>query len=228
MPHLHRSQIAPPARRRRTFLSREEIIVAAATILNRDGYDAVNMRSIGAELGVQAAALYRYVASREQLDDLLFDHLMAGCTPVVAGRDWREDLRSITGAWRARLLDRRDITRIALGQISIGPNVAPLMEACLSALRRSGLNDDGVLDPYETCILFVHGLARSEAIQRGLTKRGGDAQPRDEALEAENCGSYPTLVALASRLAVPTDFDAAFAFGMDALIAGIERRALIV
>src|SRR5579863_6258354 len=94
-----RVQTATAERRRRSFLSRDEIVAAAAAILERDGYDALTMRAIAAELGVQAAALYRHVAGREALDDLLFDHLMADCTPAVDGRDWREDVRSIAAAW---------------------------------------------------------------------------------------------------------------------------------
>src|SRR5579863_3516335 len=148
-----RAQTAAAERRRRTFLSRDEIVEAAAAILERDGYDALTMRAIAAELGVQAAALYRHIAGRDQLDDLVFDHLMAGCTPDIAGHDWREDLRTIATAWRARLIGRRDATRIAVSLVSVGPNVAPLMAATLGALRRSGLSDDDVAMTYDACLL---------------------------------------------------------------------------
>jgi AcrR family transcriptional regulator len=114
---LHfRSNFGPAARARERFLTRVEIIEAAAGILERDGYDALSMRSIAEELGVKATALYRYVGNRRDLDDILFDHLMADCAPAVEGEDWRDDLRRIATAWRARLIGKRDATRIALEQ----------------------------------------------------------------------------------------------------------------
>jgi AcrR family transcriptional regulator len=42
---------------------------AALTLMARHGYDAVTMRRLAAEVGVQAAALYRYFPTKE---DLLF------------------------------------------------------------------------------------------------------------------------------------------------------------
>ncbi|MFI4973155.1 MAG: TetR/AcrR family transcriptional regulator [Caulobacterales bacterium] len=217
-----RSGPEPAARRRRQFLSREEIIEAAAAILERDGYDALNMRAIAAELGVRAAALYRYVQSREELDDILFDHLMAGCTPALQGKDWREDLRAIAQAWRERLVSRRDATRIALGQISIGPNLLPLMEATLGVLRGAGLGDEALVEAYRTLTLFVHSFASSEAAYRSLQARDGGV--RFSPAQPEWVAPYPLVSAVAERLSRPADFDKHFAFALDALIAGIERR----
>src|SRR5689334_14647586 len=111
-----RSTASQPARRRAAFLTQDEIVNTAARVLERDGFDALNMRSVAAELGVQAAALYRHVSGRAELVDLLFDHLMADCVPKVRGKDWREDLALVASAWRRRLVSRRDATRIALGQ----------------------------------------------------------------------------------------------------------------
>ncbi|HXQ09745.1 MAG TPA: TetR/AcrR family transcriptional regulator C-terminal domain-containing protein [Caulobacteraceae bacterium] len=219
-----RAQNATAERRRRAFLSRDEIVGAAAGILERDGYDALTMRAVAAELGVQAAALYRHIAGRDELDDLLFDHLMADCAPVIAGRDWREDMRTVAAAWRARLVGKRDATRIALSLVSVGPNVAPLMEAMLGALRRSGVSDDDVAMAYDACILFVHSLASSEAVFRALASRP-EGPPRHTPMSPEWASAYPTIVALADRLFAVPDFDAQFAFGLGALVAAIERRA---
>jgi TetR/AcrR family tetracycline transcriptional repressor len=210
---------AQPNRRRKSFLTQAEIIAVAADILNRDGFDALHMRSVAAELGVQAAALYRHVSGRAELVDLLFDHLMADCAPKVGGKDWRDDLAAVASAWRRRLVTCRDATRIALGQVSIGPNVAPLMEAALDALRRSGLCDRDVVEAFEAYLVFVHGFASEEASHRDLAP---DA--RMASLRPEWASSYPALSKLAKALSAPPDFDAHFGFALEALIAGIEHR----
>ena len=60
---------------------------AAARLIARHGYDAVSMRQLAAEVGVQAAALYRYFPTKE---DLLFTLM-------------REHMDGLTASWeRAR------------------------------------------------------------------------------------------------------------------------------
>lgn len=205
-------------------MSADAIVQAAATVLARDGYDALNMRSIAAELDVQPPALYRHVQSRDAVDDLLFDHLMADCAPALTGRDWRADVRAVSQAWRRRLTTTRDATRIALGQVSIGPNLAPLMECALGALRASGLSDGQLIEAYQACVVMVHGFAAAEASYRDLATRADGSGLRSAPLKPEWVAAYPTLTALAERLAAPPDFEARFDFALDALIAGIEQR----
>jgi len=219
-----RPAASAPARRRAAFLTRAEIVAAAAVVLEREGYDALNMRAVAAELRVQAAALYRHVASRAELDDLLFDHLMADCTPQLQGLDWRVDVAAIADAWRSRLLARRDATRIALGQVSVGPNLAPLMDAALDALGRSGLGDADIVEAYQAWVIFVHGFASAEASHRDLAARPQGEGLRIAPLRPEWAKAYPALWRLADAISAPAGFEAPFAFGLDALIAGIERR----
>ncbi len=58
---------------------------AAAALVARHGYGAVSMRQLAAEVGVQAAALYRYFPTKE---DLLFTLM-------------REHMEGLIASWRA-------------------------------------------------------------------------------------------------------------------------------
>ncbi|MGP2491806.1 TetR/AcrR family transcriptional regulator [Mesorhizobium sp. PUT5] len=58
---------------------------AAAALIARYGYEAVSMRRLGTEVGVQAAALYRYFPTKE---DLLFSLM-------------NEHMKGLLGAWQA-------------------------------------------------------------------------------------------------------------------------------
>src|ERR1700752_4156437 len=58
---------------------------AAANLIARFGYEAVSMRRLAAEVGVQAAALYRYFPTKE---DLLFTLM-------------REHMETLIEAWNA-------------------------------------------------------------------------------------------------------------------------------
>ncbi|SFI64220.1 TetR/AcrR family transcriptional regulator [Aerobium aerolatum] len=60
--------------------TRSAIRDAATGLFARHGYDAVSIRQIAAEVGVQAAALYRYFATKE---DLLFDLMQSHMDALI-------------------------------------------------------------------------------------------------------------------------------------------------
>ena len=57
------------------------IRAAAVGLIARHGYDAVSMRQLGEEVGVQAAALYRYFPTKE---DLLFTLMREHMVDLIA------------------------------------------------------------------------------------------------------------------------------------------------
>src|SRR4029434_4773606 len=70
------SSAAVPAPSGRRPLGRELILREAVHFIDQRGQDRLTMRRLGAELGVEAMALYRYVPGREQLLDGVVDYVM--------------------------------------------------------------------------------------------------------------------------------------------------------
>ena len=70
---------------------------AAVNLIARYGYEAVSMRQLAAEVGVQAAALYRYFPTKE---DLLFTLMREHMEGLIAA--W-EDTRPVIAAPAERL-----------------------------------------------------------------------------------------------------------------------------
>src|SRR5690606_28180815 len=56
-------------------LSRERVLAAALRLVDDEGLSALSMRRLGAELSVEAMALYRYAASKDALLDGLVEAL---------------------------------------------------------------------------------------------------------------------------------------------------------
>ncbi|MDQ6436948.1 TetR/AcrR family transcriptional regulator [Mesorhizobium sp. LHD-90] len=65
---------------------------AAAALIARHGYEAVSMRQLAAEVGVQAAALYRYFPTKEDMLFTLMREHMEGLTA-----SWEEARRPAAG-----------------------------------------------------------------------------------------------------------------------------------
>jgi AcrR family transcriptional regulator len=173
---------------------------AALRLFARDGYAAVSMRQIAAEVGVQAGALYLYTPDKETLlFDLLkghMDDLLAAWDAAPKGRDALARLDAFTRFHIRFTLDRPDAVFLSYMELR---NLAPENFATIEALRRryedrleTILRDgqrDGVLEVPDTklatlaLIAMLTGvgtwfredgrlaLARVEEIYRDMVRR---------------------------------------------------------
>jgi len=62
-----------PQRRQKEQLTRERIVAEALRLLDEEGMEALSMRSLGQRLGAGATSLYRHVASKDELIELVAD-----------------------------------------------------------------------------------------------------------------------------------------------------------
>ena len=123
-------------------LSREQITTAAVTLADTQGIEAVSMRAMAAELGVGAASLYRYVARKDELIDLMVDAVMGSDLQFEVRGDWREDLRSFAHGLRAMTLRHPWMAVPSAGLRNFVPNTARCYEQVLSAIDGLGLEID--------------------------------------------------------------------------------------
>jgi hypothetical protein len=70
----------------------------------------------------------------------------------------------------------------------------------------------------------VHSFARSEAAYREMTSRPESAAALAAPPQPGWAEAYPLVFAFREEMLAPPDFDYRFAFGLDTLLAGIERR----
>lgn len=90
---------------------------AAAGLIAHHGYEAVTMRRLASEVGVQPAALYRYFATKE---DLLFDLMLGHMTALLeswerarpAGDDPGENLAAFVRNHIRFHIERRHSTHV--------------------------------------------------------------------------------------------------------------------
>src|SRR6266702_1959887 len=88
-----------PARRRDPG-RKERILVAAAALGARRGFDAISMADIGAEAGIVGSGIYRHFDSKTAIlvamADRVMDRLMARAAEIIAaGLDERQSLSSL-------------------------------------------------------------------------------------------------------------------------------------
>jgi TetR/AcrR family tetracycline transcriptional repressor len=208
---------------RRPLLTREAVVDAAARVLQRDGYGGLTMRAIADDLGVQAPALYWYVANKEMLESLVYDHLMSGFVVELAGADWRENIRQAAQQLRQYMRGKRDIISITPRDFSLGPNSMAQLEGGLTILLAGGLSPRDAAYGFNMLFNYVTNWVEGE----GRPDAGEVSPPRIaaelDAPDGVDAALYPSVAALAGDLAA-YDADGRFAFGLECMIAGLERR----
>ncbi|MFG2309883.1 TetR/AcrR family transcriptional regulator C-terminal domain-containing protein [Streptomyces sp. NPDC048566] len=72
-------------------LSRERVLASALEVVDRDGLSGLSMRRLGAELGVEAMALYRYASGKDALLDGLVEAFCQELETELAGTQARPE-----------------------------------------------------------------------------------------------------------------------------------------
>src|SRR3990170_6747539 len=95
-------------KRRRDPLTRERIVRAALQLMDQEGLEAVTMRRIGRELGVEAMSLYNHVKDKEDILDGICEHVLAQFR-VADVEDWAEAARLGAREYRRLLRDHPNV-----------------------------------------------------------------------------------------------------------------------
>jgi TetR/AcrR family transcriptional regulator, tetracycline repressor protein len=198
-------------------ITRAEVVEAAAAVLDRDGYDGLTMRSVAAEIGVQAASLYWHVKSKEDLSLLLFDHLIDNLDYGAPTGDWRADLRRMAQRLRERLVGARDITRLFPEDYASGPRAIRPLELGLGLLRQAGLPPDEALHAYGAALAYIVGWSRFEVTRRANREFVATTS-------ASDLGSLPNVTWALGGGGIDPDYDRGFEYGIGLLLAGLEQR----
>jgi AcrR family transcriptional regulator len=213
-------------------------------IADREGFDAVSMRRVAAELDAGTMSLYHYIRTKDDLIALMDDTLMAESL-VPAGElpgGWREALTLISRRTR-EVLVRHPWALTALQESQLGPNAMRHFEQSLAAIAEADLDPAqrfellGLVDDY----VFGNTLHTAESLKRGAiavtdpemvraAMEFGLAQlrtgefPYTAALVA---GRNPDEIASASSDAIPLDsqrLDEQFERGLQTVLDAVAIR----
>jgi AcrR family transcriptional regulator len=209
----------------RTPLSRDRVLRAALDLADRDGFEACTMRKLGAQLGVEAMSLYRYVASKEDLLSGLVDLVFAEVEVDEPGTtEWRTAMRDRARSHRAAMRRHPWAIGFMEGRMQPGPASLRVHDATLGILRAAGFPFRAAVHANSVLDAYVYGFALQE---RGLPAQADGATAevmREQARHVPEMRDFPYLVEAMGEFAdVGYDYDAEFAFGLELILDGIGR-----
>ncbi|HYE94473.1 MAG TPA: TetR/AcrR family transcriptional regulator, partial [Terriglobales bacterium] len=207
--------------RAREALSRQRIVDAALQLVEREGVEALSMRGLGAELGVDPMAVYHYFRGKDEVVSAVAAAVFARMKAPTPSAPWQVRVREDA-------LHYRDLAcaypRLMIHLVMHPPGavdaVLPGLELLYEALAESGLPPRGVARAADLMIDLVNGHALAAAAGRTRRGRVHYAQVLAE-LPPE---TYPSIRAVLRDL---TDDDSKLDLEseLDFVIAGIEAMA---
>jgi AcrR family transcriptional regulator len=218
---------AEPSDERRAPLSRERVLRAAIALADAAGVEALSMRKLAKELGVEAMSLYNHVANKDDILDGIVDMVFGEIEPPSTEVDWK-------AAMRQRAISTREALRRhpwAIGLMEARPKPGPanvqLHEAVLKCLREAGFSLPATVHAYSVQDSYIYGFALQEnALPAALDTPEGGAEVAARVLAATpGADELPySFEMVAGHIATSGyNFTEEFEFGLDLILDGLER-----
>jgi AcrR family transcriptional regulator len=221
-----RGRVEAPDKPHRDRVTRARVIEAALGIMDAEGLEAVTMRRIGRELGVEAMSLYNHVRDKEDILDGISQAVMSQFVIPEPSGDWARDVVAMAREWRRLLGLHPGVMQLLAerhkpleGMESYRP-----MDAALDSLARAGLSDREAAQAFNAFGGYIMGFVMME---QGLMP-GRDEHVHDQHYEGvvealREAGLERLCVCFQYFAECPTDEQ--FEFGLDLMVRGLEAKA---
>ncbi|MFG2291177.1 TetR/AcrR family transcriptional regulator C-terminal domain-containing protein [Streptomyces sp. NPDC048595] len=219
----------------RDTLTADRIVQAAIELLDDEGLDGLNMRSLAKRLDSAATAVYWHIKTKDELVRLAADAIWDEIAqPDLNTTHWRT-AATVQATGMHAMLTRHPWLGQAFGShLMHGPGKARHDDLSLGIYERAGFSAADADRAAATVLLFTLGSALGPAahvsLNRRLSKNGQDAEQlmtQAMARATETAQEFPRLRA---RLGTPAAAhytaapDNTFAFGLQAILDGFEAR----
>ncbi len=201
------------------------MLEAAIRVADRGGAEAITMRRVAQELGVEAMSLYHHVPNKDAILDGVVDAVFAAIElPRPGDGDWRAAIRARAGSARA-VLSRHSW---ALGLIDSrrrpGPATLRHHDAVLGVLREAGFSLPMAAHAVSLVDSYVGGFVLQEA-NLPLSTPAEVEDVAGDILEHLPDG-LPYLREMITGHALRPGYDYAeeFGYGLDLILDALEAR----
>jgi len=219
----------------RDTLTADRIVRAAIELLDDEGLDGLNMRSLAKRLGSAATAVYWHIKTKDDLVRLASDAIWHEAElPDLDATNWRTAATAHASGMHAMLTRHPWLVQAFSSHLLHGPGQARHNDLSLGIYEKAGFAAADADRAAAAVFTFVLGSALGPAAQvslnRRLSKNGTDAEQlmADAMTRAtETAIQFPRLRERLGTTAA-TEYaeapDNTFAFGLQSLLDGFEAR----
>jgi AcrR family transcriptional regulator len=205
----------------RSPLSRERVLLSGIDLADANGLEALTMRRLAQELGVEAMTLYYYVTKKDDLLSGMVDIVLNRFAMPSPADEWKSALRATAISAHDGLVAHRWAANL-LFTSEVRPGRLRYMEGILGCLRDAGFSAEMTHHAYHALDSHILGFT---LWQVGITAASEDLPDLAAGfLQALPADRYPRLAEHVEwHVAdVPQD-KSEFEFGLDLILDGLER-----
>lgn len=203
---------------KRRPLDRRWILETAVRFVDREGLEALSMRKLGAELGVEAMSLYNHVPNKEALLDGMVEVILGELKVPPVGEDWEERVREAYRAFRRLAHEHPNVFPLLVIRPPDTMDGVWLVEEFLKTLGEAGFQPETALHAFRALSSYATGYAMAEI--RGFAMELAEAHLGARSLSA---AEFPHISELDDYLE-DVDRDAEFEFGLDLILSGLRLK----
>lgn len=207
----------------RPGLSRDRVIEAAAAVADRSGLAGVTMRSVGAELGVEAMSLYHHVRGKDDLIDGLADWVFALIAVPRPGGEWRSEMVLRAASARAALSAHPWGLGMIESRRAAGDALLRHHDAVLGCLREGGFPVALAAHAFSAIDSYTYGFVLTEVNLPFEPGESADEFVTELSLPTQR---YPYLAEMIADQVVGRDYAYAdeFTYGLDLILDALAAR----
>ncbi len=215
-------------------LSRSRVLEAAIDLADREGIEALTMRRLGQDLGVEAMSLYNHVANKEDLLDGVVERLVveighrtADIEPPADPDDWKRAMRERILVARSVLLLHPWAPGVIESRTEMHPPLIGYFDGLLGVFVAGGFTFD----------LAHHAMHALGSRALGFTQElfvpddDGASDDMTTAMIQEMASVYPNIAGMLEVIVHDPaedslgwcDDETEFTFGLDLILDGLDR-----
>jgi AcrR family transcriptional regulator len=197
------------------------VLRAAIELADADGIEALSMRRLAKELGVEAMSLYNHVANKDEILDGIIDAIIGEIDHPSDEADWKTAMRRCAISTRDVLVRHRWASSLWMSRQGIG--VARLRHGdwMLRTLREGGLSQALVYQAYHVLEAYLLGfMVLHLSVPAKEEELAGMAATFLQSISADD---YPDLVQHIREHMEPHEGrSGGFGLGLDLILDGLE------
>lgn len=208
-----------PKAGQRAPLTRDRIVRAALRYIDTHGLAGLSMHKLGAELGVKAMSLYKYVANKDDLLDGVVEELWLEVEDAAPAKsDWRDGYRSFARALREMIHRHPNAASLTISHGTMPTPALRCIQTNITAATNSGIPDERAYAWLRTITSYALGTAFNDV----NWSSDQDVCRTTSVAELLPPGVLPELAEVAEVFCGQADPGAQFELGLDLMLRGID------
>ena len=208
----------------RARLNRDRVLRTAIAIADVGGIEALTMRRLGEELGVEAMSIYNHVANKDDLLHGMVDAVFGEIDLPSHGDDWKTAMRKRALSFRDALSRHPWATTLKDSGTDPGPATLRHHDRVIGTLRTGGFSIALAAHAFSAIDSYIYGFAMQEKSLPFHTEEETAAMAHIM-LAGLPANEYPYLAELTAKHVLQPGYNYGdeFPLGLNLILDGLER-----